>query len=99
MSAEKEKDFLLSLTKLTLSQLRKISSKFSRSQIKAIREVVLNLVSGNIPVDEKDKRTLSHYKKFLRELARRNIKRSKFSRYCRALLVLLKAAAPILNQL
>lgn len=99
MSAENHKEFLLFLASLTHHQLKAILSKLTRSQVKSLREVSLNLLQGNIPLTEDDKKKLKPYKKFLRELSVKNVKRSKLSKYSRAWHIILKLANLILRQL
>lgn len=99
MSAEAQKQFLVYLSGLSIAKLRKLSTTFSRSEIKALRELALNLIKGNIPCSELTKQALIPYKKFLRELAAHNVKRCRLARYCKGLLILLKAAKDIVEQL
>ena len=58
--------FLLSLP---LSQFRQIVKSLSDKQAKYIKEIIVNLLAGNIDVTSQQKNRLSRYKVFLRKIA------------------------------
>ena len=99
MAAKASKRFLLYLADLSLRQIRHVTRNLTPEQVKAIREVVFNLLKGNIKVDQKTLAELSPHKRFLRTVAYKGIKRCQMSKYCGTLLKVLKIAKPLLEAL
>lgn len=99
MFAKKYKSFLMFLADLTTNQLKALVKTLTRHQVSAIREVALNVIKGNVNLSPETRKSLSPYKKFLRELAYKGVARCKLSRRCRALLKILKASKEVIAQL
>lgn len=92
MAAKTHKDFLLFLTRLSLKQLKSLATHFTASQKKGIREIAVNLLNNNLNITAEDKKLLFPYRRFIRQIARKSIKKCLLSRFCRGLMVLLNVA-------
>lgn len=99
MAAKTHKNFLRFLADVPLRQLKSLVKTFSRSQVKAIREVVFNVLRGQVKLTPETKKALQPYKKFLRQLAYKGVKKCKLNRNCRVLLNVLKAAKDTVESL
>ena len=76
---KKEKDFLNLICKCNKNLQKNMIKGANKNQIYAICEVVLNLLNGNIDLNEKDLIKLSHKRKQLRELIKKSsIKKKKY---------------------
>ena len=93
------KGFLLYLADLTLSQLKTVVKSLTRNQLKAVKELFVNILKGNVHLDTKSRKALAPYKKFLRQLARKGIAKCKLSKTCTILLNVLKAAKQSIESL
>ena len=67
----KSKDYLLLLSKSAKRQLKPLITLADKDQVKAIKELVVNLLHGNIPLSPRQKAKLACYKKVLRNIAGR----------------------------
>lgn len=77
--ALKNKNFLQLLTNSNKKLQKSMIKNASKDQIKAICEVVLNLLSGNIKLNQEDLSKLYKKRKSLRELLKRqSIKKKKY---------------------
>ena len=63
----KSKSLLLYLSEATDKQLSSFLKIADKGQILVLKETVLNLLLGNLPITEEDKKALKKYKNFLRE--------------------------------
>ena len=66
----KEKILLLFLLEISQQQFKALLRILTEIQVKAIKEIIVNLLAGNIEVTEETKNTLAKYKTFLIKLAR-----------------------------
>lgn len=99
MAAKALKSFLSALTQLTKQQLKVTLSKLQRKHIVALREIVVNALQGNIKLDSSTLKRLLPYKKFLRQFAKRGVKKCILSKRCNAIFILLKAAKEAIDTL
>lgn len=75
----KNKNFLQLLTNSNKKIQKSMIKNASKEQIKAICEIVLNLLSGNINLDQKDLVKLHKKRKTLRDLIKKqSIKKKKY---------------------
>ena len=82
-------------------QLKGLINNITRKQLKAIKEIVINVVRGSVPLDSGDKNSLQRYARKLRQLARAKIslKRSRDLLTVSLLKALLKVSLPYINSL
>lgn len=99
MPSQASTRFLLFLADLSLNQIKKFTKKLTRDQLKTVRELIFNLLKGQIPIGQEDLDSLTPHKKFLRQLAYRGIQRCQANKYCRVLLQVLKLAKPFLENI
>lgn len=99
MPSSASKRFLLFLADLSLKQITKFTKRLSRDQLKAVRELIFNLLKGRVPIDREALDSLTPHKRFLRELAYRGIQRCRMNKYCKVLLKVLKLAKPFLESI
>lgn len=70
MKSRKEySNFLKSLLRCNLKQRRSRLNQCRVADVRFLSECCLNLLRGNIPVNEKQKKTLSRYKNVIRKLS------------------------------
>lgn len=93
------KGFLSVLSQLPLKQLKVLSAHFTRGQLSAIREVLTNILAGNVELTPEQRQQLKPYKTFIRRFAKSSLKRCHLKRNCRAILIALKAAKNTIDQL
>ena len=94
----KSKSLLLYLSEATDKQLSSFLKIADKGQILVLKETVLNLLLGNLPITEQDKKALKKYKNFLREFARKGSK-SDIKRRAKVIKLVLRVAAPVLKRL
>ena len=94
----KSKSLLLYLSEATDKQLSSFLKIADKGQILVLKEMVLNLLLGNLPITEEDKKALKKYKNFLREFARKGSK-SDIKRRAKVIKLVLRVAAPVLKRL
>ena len=94
----KSKSLLLYLSEATDKQLSSFLKIADKGQILVLKETVLNLLLGNLPITEEDKKALKKYKYFLREFARKGSK-SDIKRRAKVIKLVLRVAAPVLKRL
>ena len=94
----KSKSLLLYLSEATDKQLSSFLKIADKGQILVLKETVLNLLLGNLPITEEDKKALKKYKNFLREFARKGSK-SDIKRRAKVIKLVLRVAAPVLKRL
>ena len=94
----KSKSLLLYLSEATDKQLSSFLKIADKGQILVLKETVFNLLLGNLPITEEDKKALKKYKNFLREFARKGSK-SDIKRKAKVIKLVLRAAAPVLKRL
>ena len=100
MSAVKAyKNFLSFLSELSLSQVKALLSFITPGQVRALKEVLVNILAGNVNLTAEQKRQLAPYKSYLRKFAKSSIRRCKSNKACRAVMLALKAAKSTFNQL
>lgn len=97
--ASKHKYFLLFLSDIETKQVKSVLECSNKQQISAIREVIVNLLKGNIPIKESQKIKLSKHKTFFRKLAHKSQSRCVISHKSSAVKELLSVARPILIEL
>ena len=72
--AFKEKEYLTLLSKTGSKKKRNVLLDLAdKEQIGSICEIILNLLTGNLPVGEKEKRKLNKHKSTLRELSKKKL--------------------------
>ena len=98
MMDAKSKYLLLYLAEASDKQLSSFLKIADRGQILCLKETVFNLLLGNLPVTEEDKKALKRYKNFLREFAHKGSK-ADLSRKAKAIKLVLKLAGPVLKQI
>lgn len=91
--------FLKYLADLTLAQMKHLTRNLTREDMIQIRELIYNILIGKVTVDKETLHKLSPYKKFLRNLAYKGLKRCEMNKYCNVLLQVLKIARPVLKLL
>ena len=96
---EDYKTFLNFLTTVSLHQLKSLVSHFNIGQITALREVMRNILSGNVKLTSEQKKLLRPYKNFIIKFAHSSVAKCKLNRYCRAILLALQAAKSTFNQI
>ena len=94
----KSKSLLLYLSEATNKQLSLFLKIADKGQILVLKETVFNLLLGNLPITEEDKKALKKYKNFLREFARKGSK-SDIKRKAKVIKLVLRVAAPVLKRL
>ena len=90
----RSKNLLLYLSEATDKQLSNFLKIADKGQILILKETVFNLLLGNIPVTEEEKKSLKKYKTFLRDFAS---KRSKSKVKAKAIKLVLRIAAPAIK--
>ena len=82
-------------------QLKGLINSITRNQLKAIREIVINVVRGSVPLDSGDKDSLQRYARKLRQLARMKIslKRARDLLTVSLLKALVKVSLPYIKSL
>lgn len=70
---DKHRSFLQLLRSSEKNQQKAILKTASDEQIKTLSEIVLNLLAGHIPINNKTKRNLSKYRDNLRDLTDKTI--------------------------
>ena len=94
----KSKSLLLYLSEATDKQLSSFLKIADKGKILVLKETVFNLLLGNLPITEEDKKALEKYKNFLREFARKGSK-SEVKRRTKVIKLVLRIAAPVLKRL
>ena len=94
----KSKSLLLYLSEATDKQLSSFLKIADKGQILVLKETVFNLLLGNLPITEEDKKALKKYKNFLREFACKGSK-SDIKRKAKVIKLVLRVAAPVLKRL
>ena len=82
-------------------QLKALINNITRKQLKAIREIVINVVRDSVPLDSGDKDSLQRYARKLRQLSRPKIslKRSRDLLTVSLLKALIKVSLPYIKSL
>ncbi len=65
--------FLREITESTLEQRREIIKGATEDNIKALTELSINLLEGNLPLSNEDKLELSKHKLFIRSLSHKEV--------------------------
>ena len=99
MLAKQFKEFLLYLGDLPLDKFKIVLKGVTRVQLKAIREVVRNIVKGSASVSSEVIRSLVPHKAFLREFARKGMPRCYLSKRASILLKTLRLAKDVIKEL
>ena len=99
MMAQRNKNLLLYLAEANEKQFKNFIKVFDKQQIGALREVVANLLKGNIPVEEKDLKSFKRQRIFLREFAHKGCNTCVLSNKSKLLRKILSLAKPIIEKL
>lgn len=93
MAAKRNKSLLVYLANAAADKVKKLLGILNRDERKAIKEVALNLIKGNIPLADDVLQNLKKYKRYIRELAKRGINKCKSSKskLCKAVRFMLQA--------
>ena len=94
----KSKSLLLYLSEATDKQLSSFLKIADKRQILVLKETVFNLLLGNLPITEEDKKALKKYKNFLREFPSKGSK-SDVKRRTKVIKLVLSIAVPVLKRL
>lgn len=73
---KKEKDFLRLLLSTSIKQKQALIKTVGDSQLKAIVQIVYNVLIGNRYLSEKDKKELSRHKNVIRRFVKKRISQS-----------------------
>ena len=92
----KSKSLILFLAQAKDRQVASFLKIADLEQIHALKEATLNLLLGNLPIDEEEKGQLKKHKNFLREFARKGSK-CDLSRKAKVLKIVLKTATAALK--
>ena len=90
--AAQYKYFLLFLSEGEDRQIKSLLQSCTKGQLIALREVVLNIIKGNVPLTGKHKAELKKHKTFLIALARNKISRCKIAKKSKLIKVLMTIA-------
>ena len=71
--ASTQKSFLLFIIECTQKQTKLILQNRTRAQLLAIRECILNLITGRVQISDKELIWLKKHKTFLRKLAYKSV--------------------------
>lgn len=94
-----DRNFLRLLATFSLRQLKSLVSHFTSGQITALREVMTNILAGNVKLTSEQKKLLRPHKNFIIKFAHSSMARCKLNRYCRAIMLTLQAAKDTFNQI
>ena len=97
--AQRNKHLLLYLAEASEKQFRSFIKISDRQQILALREVVANLLKGNIPIDDKDRKALRRQRIFLRQLVEKGANPKDLSSKTKVLKKILSLAKPIIEKI
>lgn len=93
------KQFLLALIQLGKTQQKYLLKTASKQQIHALRELVTNLLAGNIPLESKSLKKLNRYKVFLRRCTKKSLGRALLEKHSHIIVLLVKLLQPFLESL
>lgn len=93
------KDFLLVLSKSAKKQLKPLVGLATKIQIKAIQELIVNLLQGNIPLSARERTRLAKYKVILRRIAGGSVSRLQLLKYVTVIVQFLIIIRPFLESL
>ena len=97
--AQKNKHLLLYLAEANEKQFKNFIKVFDKQQIGALREVVANLLKGNIPLEEKDLKSFKRQRIFLRKFVQKGSSACSLSNKSKLLRKILSLAKPIIEKL
>ena len=89
---ERHKYFLLFLSEGENRQIKYLLQWCTKTQLIALREVVLNIIKGHIPLASKHKAELKKHKAFLIALVNNKISRCKIAKKSKLIKVLMTIA-------
>ena len=93
------KRFLLTLTELSKSQQKFLLKTITKQQLLGLRELVTNLLAGNIAVSDKQLKKLKKYRLFLRKLAKKTVSKSTLQKYYNIIVLFVQVIQPFLDAL
>lgn len=93
------KKLLTLLSDLPLQQVKGVISNMNANQVKALKEVMRNILAGNVKLSSEQKKLLRPHKNFIINFAHSSMERCKLNRHCRAILLALQAAKSTIEQL
>jgi hypothetical protein len=89
-------NLLVSGSNLQRKSLLKIAT---RQQIRAVKEIFVNILHGNIVLSESQKSTLQKYKNILRDLTQKHLSKRKMLRYVTVIVKILIVVVPLIHAL
>ena len=98
MAAE-QKHFLSFLNDCTDKQFKLLLKNVTKEQIIGLREVVLNILRGNIPLEEGSRRWLIKHKTFLRNFAYKGATRKNLLKHIKSIAIALTIAKEAISKL
>ena len=98
MAAE-NKAYLIFLTQALNKQIKVLLQNSSKAQIISLREVLVNVLRGVVPINDQQKLSLRKYKTFYRNLAVKSQNRCILVRNSKAIKLLLTVSKSTLEKL
>lgn len=93
------KQFLLALLSLSKVQQKALLKTADKKQRLALRELVANLLAGNIPIGTKRVSILNKHKHVLRKLAKKNLSNPALLKCAHIIVLFVKLIRPFLDAL
>lgn len=90
------KQFFTLLSNSNRRQQKALIKTASRQQLLALKEIVVNLLQGNVPLSPNQKDSLKKYKRALRHIANKYLSREKIATYIDVIVKVLIAILPFI---
>ena len=97
--AQRNKHLLLCLAEANEKQFKSFIKACDKQQILALREVVANLLQGNIPLEEKDLKYFKRQKVFLRQFVHKGSNPCVLGDKSKLLRKILSLAKPVIEKI
>lgn len=89
-TVRKAKHFFLALEKLDKVQQKLLLKNATKQQTLALRELITNLLAGNIPIVSTSFKLLSKHKQLFRKFVKKNLTKSLLQKYSNVIVQFIK---------
>lgn len=91
-------DFVKFLASLTFNELKSLVSSLSREHIKVIKEILTNILHGNVELTPEQLAYLKKQRNIIRKLASKDLRRKILQKNCKTLHCVLRIAKDAIDE-